>query len=263
MLFNFRLTPTEDIAPFESSGNQHLHWFGLTDGCYWLRAGDAELFCYAEQFLAAQAHSDPCKPYVDYYVVRLWEDLLDILPDVLAPVPDTLAEKLASENLLDWRTRVERWMETRDDSIWNPAYGHAGEWLHKRVLSTGYLLAGPVIWFWNDGTHIHIEWDNRRQQIEGQPVWAAQVGGWLLSIEEFLDEVRAFDSGFIQAMNLRVDQIATGWTRPEVYLDQDELAREHADRSTWLKQALGKTQQAQATDWAAIIKAVARIESET
>jgi hypothetical protein len=174
MLFNFRLTPLENVPPWSRDGDQYLHWFGLTDGCYWLHTGDTELFRYREEVLEAYRYdNDSCKPYVDYPVVRLWEDLLEILPSALAPVPQTLASLLKAPNLSAWRTRVEHWMEAKENRLYEPAYEHATEWLRKRFLSSGHLVAGPKIWVWNDGTHIHIEWDNRERQIEGMPAWNA------------------------------------------------------------------------------------------
>lgn len=46
MLFRFRLRPVADVMAWGDAENQHLHWFGLTDGWYWLDAGGSELFRY-------------------------------------------------------------------------------------------------------------------------------------------------------------------------------------------------------------------------
>ena len=45
-------------ATLDLGDTPSLHWFGLTQGWYWIEAGGPEPL-----------------PYVDYYVVRLWEDL--------------------------------------------------------------------------------------------------------------------------------------------------------------------------------------------
>src|SRR5262245_19723225 len=106
MLFNFRLTPIESIIPATRDGVEYLHWFILTDGCYWLQAGKAELFRYRQQYIdAVDVHSD-CHPYVDYYVARLWEDLLDLMPHIREPVPPSLIEKLTPSDFLAWRRRA-------------------------------------------------------------------------------------------------------------------------------------------------------------
>lgn len=261
MLFNFRLTPLEQVVPWGRPNDPHLHWFGLTDGCYWLRVGDVELFHYREDAFGGEYY--PCKPYVDYHVVRLWEDWLEILPDVLAPVPQALAEKLAAPNFLAWRARVERWNDAKEGNFDNPIYWLAIERAGDRYLDSGYLVKGPRIWAWNDGTHIHLEWDNRKCRVEGKPIWTAGVGSWVLPVEDFLDEVQAFDTRFIQAMQQRVDQIAADWTRPEIRIDIDQLVREQADRATWLAKTLDRAPQARAVEWNAVLDAVSRIDAET
>lgn len=48
MLFNFWLRPLADVAPWVSENEQRLHWFGLTDGCYWLDVGKDTLFQYTD-----------------------------------------------------------------------------------------------------------------------------------------------------------------------------------------------------------------------
>jgi Family of unknown function (DUF5984) len=35
-LFNFELAPLERVQPWGKAGQQNLHWFGLTDGQYWI-----------------------------------------------------------------------------------------------------------------------------------------------------------------------------------------------------------------------------------
>ena len=96
MLFQFHLRPLEEVEPW-GKDPATLHWFGLSDGWYWWQAGPQQLFRYTQSALdhwAAESPGDSKPlPYVDYQVVRPWEDLLDALPDVLAPVPDDLAER--------------------------------------------------------------------------------------------------------------------------------------------------------------------------
>lgn len=72
--------------------NPRLHWFGLTDGWYWIELGDQELLRYSPDTLRRFRSDDlgPRHPYVDYYIARLWEDLIDLPPMVMQPVPDDL-----------------------------------------------------------------------------------------------------------------------------------------------------------------------------
>ena len=77
MRINFSLTPLELVQPWGTpDGRQSLHWFGLTDGRYWIDVGDGALFEYTaevqEQFGVFR--------YTEYQVARLHEDLLAIIP---------------------------------------------------------------------------------------------------------------------------------------------------------------------------------------
>lgn len=264
MLFNFRLTPLETVPAWGSGSDLHLHWFGLSYGCFWLQAGDFELFRYSQQILERPGWDKDyfgCSPHADYQVVRLWEDTLGILPDVLSPVPQALFEKLAAPNFQVWRAAVYKWALSKPNGFQDAAYGNATEWARKRQLWSEYLEGSPDIWFWNDGTHIHLEWDNRDRQEEGVPVWAARMGSWKLPVAAFLDEVRAFDEAFIQAMQHRVEQIAGGWSRQDVHVDIDQLVREQADRAARLAQSLDRAQRP-SEDWHTILDVVAAIDAE-
>ena len=65
----FQLTPLDQATPWR----EHWpHWFGLTDGVYWIELDGHKLLC------------DNGVPYVDYYVARFWEDLVDATRDLFA-----------------------------------------------------------------------------------------------------------------------------------------------------------------------------------
>ena len=56
MLFEFVLRPLEEVQPW-GVDEPTLHWFGLTDGWYWIEAGDFRsklsfTFAYILQVLA-------------------------------------------------------------------------------------------------------------------------------------------------------------------------------------------------------------------
>ncbi len=66
MLFNFSLTPLEKIIPWGEPGEEILHWFGLTDGTYWMEVGEHKLFEYSSSACESSAPE-----YCDYQIVRL------------------------------------------------------------------------------------------------------------------------------------------------------------------------------------------------
>lgn len=101
-----------------------LSWFDLTDGWFWLEVGDKELFRYTESSLWREV----VHPYVDYPVVRLWEDLLEILPEVMESVPPDLIEILAADLFVD--LDCEELPAEADPVI---------AWYASHALDTGYL----------------------------------------------------------------------------------------------------------------------------
>lgn len=48
MLFNFTLTPLADVSYWGETEEKHLHWYGLTDGQFWIQAGNDVLLEYSE-----------------------------------------------------------------------------------------------------------------------------------------------------------------------------------------------------------------------
>ena len=242
MLFNFHLRPVEDVSPFGYENQLSLHWYGLTDGWYWLRVGHEELFRYhdasIEKWQAAGETWD--HPYVDYHVVRLWEDIQDILPSVLEPIPEAVLRR-CDPGQQGWQllARDEACLEQHDD--WDSSITPT-TWLGDRQLDAGYLMHPPRIRFWTDGTTLHITWDNRDRQEEGMPIWSTQQGEFSMPLAQFIDEVRTFDERLITAMAERVQSAKSHWPLPGVEIDLDYLEIEHCDRATWMDQAFARAQ---------------------
>lgn len=61
-LFEFTLTPVDAITPWGHPGQEHLHWYALSDGRFWIEAGPAR----------------PLGEGVDFYIAQIWESLVDI-----------------------------------------------------------------------------------------------------------------------------------------------------------------------------------------
>ncbi len=279
MLFNFRLRPVEDIVPWgpvlsptdktpDWLTQPHLGWFELTDGWYWIAAGQAELFRYHHELIEATLRDHHGErwtaslaemPYVDYQVVRLWEDILDTLPAILERVPLQLAQMLGPDGTwIAWERRVQALVDAElvDWTLSNLATG----WWWQRYLDSAYLRAGPYTWFWCDETNVHIQWDNRTCDLDGMPAWEANQGIFSLPTAQFLNEVRSFDARLMQAMGERVAQIQAGWQRSDVVIDP-HLGEEHQKRSWWMQRCLDHQGGREPTDWEAVLQAIARIEA--
>ncbi|GHO61505.1 hypothetical protein KSC_003970 [Ktedonobacter sp. SOSP1-52] len=227
MLFNFQLRPLSEVTPWVYQGHLYLHWFGLTEGWYWLHVNEKdEIFRYSPELLSywQQEYLDEPRhlPYADYYVVRFWQDLLDILPRILEPLPPRLAQLLATEEQVNqWQERIRQWEtlfepseeeeETEEEEqsgreIWD-TYLQASSWWYDRQLDTHPLIAGPRLWFWNNDQHIHACWDNREQDIDTIPAWTAQKGQIHLTRAQFLDEVQAFHGLLFAEMASRIQEM--------------------------------------------------------
>ena len=203
MIFNFALRPLKEVIPW--GPNRRLHWFGLTDGWYWLQVGDAILFEYTQAILNVWSLpiSEPFSRYADYQVARLWEDLRDLLPAALEAIPaDILEQSPFVEKVWDYIERGE------GPDIFDPFYDvveTATNWWGMRGLSRGHLVASPHIEIWRVADVMHVGWNNRQCLVDGVQVWTATSGvvefpfeSFLVETKSFRDRVASFDAGTCQ-----------------------------------------------------------------
>ncbi len=265
-LFNFQLKPIADIDPWGTEDNQTLHWFGLTDGWYWLDVGEQKLFHYTPQLIQhweRQGYEQSNLPYADYNIARLWEDMVELLPIILEPLPSNLIQKMnVYGSWFDWLEKSHDWIENIEDERLIDLYVDTCEWWDNRSLSTGHLTKGPSIAFWNDSQMIHIEWDNRGQEWHGVPVWTAQMGKFSLPTAHFIEELKSFDMRFMHAMRQRVHAVKASWPYPNVSINIEKLENEQLDRATWFQKNLNIVARRQPPDWEQILRAIAEIESD-
>ena len=264
MLFNFILRPLEDVQPW-GSDPPTLHWFGLTDGWCWWDTGGQQLFrdsqAWRDHWVGEYPHLASSPPYVDYPVVRPWEDLLTCLPHVLDPVPDDLA--LRTSNRQEWeRLREWAWQWTNtnapnDRAAWD-LHSVAFEWWAERKWDAGYLRCPPKIWLWTQGDTFHIRWDNRDLRDNGLPVWEATAGEVIMPTAEFVEEAKSFNDRLMAAMAERVNAVVSGELRPDIEIDLAHLADEQRDRATWMENALTLGQLKE--DWDKVREALTTVE---
>jgi hypothetical protein len=132
MQFHFQLVPLAEVAPWGEK-RKSLHWFGLTDGYFWVDVAGQELFRYSQAVLNHWQQCYPAErdlPYTNYNIARYWEDLLEMLPAVLDPVPDDLAQRVVDQDAWSaWQERATTWMESQDsDAAWDTYYMAHGWW---------------------------------------------------------------------------------------------------------------------------------------
>jgi hypothetical protein len=255
MLFNFKLAPLADLLPRLHPGNPATSWFDLTQGEYWVRAGESALLEYGERAQAAGAPR-----HCAYPVARLHEDLLGMLPYILDPVPASLVPYLSGDCAAAWGEAYETWYDANLGSLHDAGLQRidrdAHRLLHGRMLDTSYLAPLTSIVIWSDDENIHFAWDNRAGMLNGTPAWAADYGEFQMPRREFLAEVQSFHTRLIEQMEGRIEQVYCGALRPEIEVDFDALMSEHEERGDALHDALSLQVRA---DWRAVEHAVGEV----
>ncbi|SKB94117.1 DUF5984 family protein [Sphingopyxis flava] len=258
MLIDFELTPIEKVMPWGQPDNHSLSWFGLTEGRYWMNVGADVLFEYSER-----VRPNDGDRYCDYYVARIFEDLMNMLPSVLEPVPQDLIKYISGKSGREWAKTYEFWSEknlddSSGDEIWD-TWDNANSLLRDRSMETGYLSPSTSILMWSDEDDVYIEWDNSDKFVDGVPAWSAISGSFHLPREEFVMEVEAFHMRVFTQMKSRIDQVASGALRPEIQIDLPGLIAENEQRQGKFAPILGKRE---VTSWDEIRSAVLEIASD-
>ena len=262
-MFHFTLDPIDEVAPWGEPPDLNLHWFGLTLGTYFIQAGEEQLLRYSDECLACFAAkcSAWAKPsFVDYQVARLYEDLFEIVPYILEPIPQELSELARSKRRWTWMKGCDQWLESKpetDPTAWE-TYFEAVNWISQRSLDTGYLSPSARIWFWRLGDTITVEWDNQEKLFDGVPAWAAQQGSYSLSVDQFVAELEAFRRSFLDAMRMRVDQVRRFWSRPDVRIDVQQVM---ADQEHHESPASMERLDSPPTNWSAVTSALTIVEN--
>ncbi|WP_432932737.1 DUF5984 family protein [Microbispora sp. CA-135349] len=228
--FRFVLTPLGRVAPWGDE-DRSLHWFGLTDGWYWIELAGHELLRHMQE-------APGQTPYVDYYLARLWEDPIELTPAVLEAVPADLLDFVAAD--------PDSWEPVESDAASTAAVWHGGH-----TLDLGYLRQPPRIRAWrtvrDDLDVVTVTW---RNDDDGDVRFTAPPSGQVvIPSESFLAAVRRFHHDLMTAMGRRIRALERTGAPNGIPLDLEQLRAEHADRMTWLARAL---RDAPETDWTAV-----------
>ncbi|MEH6631539.1 MAG: DUF5984 family protein [Halopseudomonas aestusnigri] len=277
-LFDFTLKPFEDIDPFSDQGEPVLIWFGLTDAYYHVNVGDEQLFRYTpeieEYWYKEYPDNKQTSPVVDYNVIRLYEDLFEILPNILQPLPDEIHAIVSTRDtqdqwfgqlrdkfhlIIDASDELEDGVEDNFDELHN-IYLEATGWWGNRQLPTSHLKMGPDIWIWRYKSDVYIRWDCTDVSEEKEPpFWTAGKGEFKLSLDEFLEEIHDFHDRLMSGMAERIEQLKTNNPIPHIRIDLESVAREHEVRIKSLDEILLKTPSVK--DWDAVMRAYKDFQS--
>lgn len=250
MLFNFELRPLNEVEPWGHPPAQHLSWFGLTDGWYWLETGDQVLYEYS-----VEARHAGTPRYFEYQVVRLYEDVMNQIAHILNPVPFHLACRLTPEATRLWRPVIGAWLAQpadakNNDRMWDLAELSTG-WRRARTVTS--MAAGALhASMWSDEANVHISWSNT------DPSWSASAGRHCMSRASFLADLTTFHQRLMDQMQTRVEAVLAGALPPHVHVDLHQLQQEHAWRTSTLERAMSTSV---TEDWDTIKEATSAIEA--
>jgi hypothetical protein len=239
----FDIDEVDKVPPWGEKGERKLHWYGLTSGRFWIETASGQPLEYTPEI--QRTWSLRCKN-PDYFVARLFEDLLSVLPLILEPVPADMAARVANPS---WRSNAERWRDAEGNDLrWDRWY-LATQWWHDRTLDLGYLQHAPDLAFWRVADEVFFQWraDNADNKEDDISVWSAPEGQVCISAAAFEAEVLRFGEELLACMDTRVRSIKQrGWPRQDCLLDVEELAKEQAVR----REAFNRISQEQRiTDW--------------
>lgn len=239
--------------------NQRLSWFGLTDGWYQINLGNQPLYHprierikkYKPDFEVNQIDSE-FDLSVDYQVVRLYEDLLDILPNVMQDLPSEIYRLIRTFDMhAHLQSIYYRGGPDDPNDEWLDVHEMATSWYSSRFLTSMHLMQGPVAVFTRYGDEITIRWDNRIEGEVSELIWAPSFGEFKVSFEQFIREVEDFHSDLMNAMETRIQMIQNENPIPHIEIDLKALITEHADRKHSLANALAR--KPRVDDWDKVI----------
>ncbi|NUU24830.1 MAG: hypothetical protein HOV68_25495 [Streptomycetaceae bacterium] len=191
--FRFELRPLTEVEPWSDTP---VNWFALTEGRYAIDVGGTQVL-----------------HWVDYYVARLWEDVLTLLPSAMEPVPDDLTVLLAHEPPDGWLSACS---DADQDAI------TAALWCGGHVLDLSYLTEPPRLRFW------------RTTDANGDLTTIAGARPVTVSTDEFVAAVGDLHDELMDAMRDRIAESA---------------AADHRDRAARVRRAQADRP---VTDWASV-----------
>jgi hypothetical protein len=233
-LINYFLKNPADIRPFGREPDTSMHWFGLTDGYYWLTVGDKTLFEYTDEINRQWGKND--LPYPDYNIVRLLEDLSELFAVIAESIPVELYQMAKSyDSLYDLYAKASRWLDQfedeGDDEAHLDTYETTIRWLTSRRLDSGHLKQGPHISFFRCEDRLSIVWKCDLNNDDGIPVWTAGNGEIEIPYQQFVDEVKEWGMKFFNSMQDQVGKaVERDWGATQ--LDKARLIEEQKERIT-------------------------------
>lgn len=245
---NFELKPIDEIIPWGEKPGLSMHWFGLTDGLLWIRAGEQTIYEYSD---AAREYFGKNIQYNEYQIARFLEDFSYILPYVREPVPKILYDKIS-----EFEKQTDAWKELHcedEDAVFDKFYDDEYEpltsWYYNRMLDSGHLVGGPWIGCFRHGDMVKICWKSDYRLENGSSIWTAPNGIFEMSYAGFETAVNEFYSAFFEKMDRQVElAVQKDWG--EIGLDKERLVKVNQERKDEFRQKLSLlSEPCQTADW--------------
>jgi len=237
LAFRFVLRDMARIEPWGIAPDRSLSWFGLTDGAYCTETRAGRLLDYRNE------HDDGLGvSWCTYAVARLWEDLTDLVPRALEPVPAEVLPRLCA------------WLETGaadeppdDESLYDAWVGAQG-WWSERQLDLGYLRHAPRLHVWRLGDMVQLRWRVREDAGEECPFSVPQTDAEM-TVAQFEQAITAFQRDFLAAMRARCQALVRdGWPGKPCDIDPEAVQEEQEAREA----EAADRRPAPRTDWDAV-----------
>lgn len=248
-LFEFTLRKLNATMEFNSSWS----WFWLTDGSYNINLGEVKLFTYnaktalkwvsKEKQLEYEEKTGMSYNEPDYYVVRLYEDLLDdALPYTLESVSELAHSLLINRNALEkardyWDNLLEPLNDENRDELWQK-YEDCSEGINSGSLGSGYMaLPETDIWRYQD--NVYLYWNSTGKDGDNDDWFETPLQGiCVIPFKQFIDEVYDFHERFMDAMQKRIEEIQPHFITQKYHYSYEELLKEHSNRKKSLVDSL-------------------------
>lgn len=251
--FDFYLINTIDIL------QKNLRWFWLTDGFYWMNVDGQKLFENSEEALRyweQEGYTYPKQDYqkcMDYQVVRLWEDMIEILPTIVHPVLKEF-HQLLSQPLVKISADSDLFYDYVDSINETPEYLSNNKYFDKPFYLDGHRLCtmhiglSPILYFWrfkdSNEDNMYIAWDFTQtittESGKEIPMWSATEGHFKLPYESFMQEFNNFHHRLMDAMALKIMEIESNLELQALLIDDYDLRKEHNERTKWVEREFEK-----------------------
>ena len=227
MKFNYSLKPLNELMCELKEKNQ-ISWFYLTDGSYNIEFEKIKLFEYSDN---AVKEYNMNSNDLDYYVIRIIEDIFDMLINTINPMPEDLFLLVDS---LEKRDKIELQIEEVLKNVGEEEFEKCLK-IFKLVcpgcIDTTYLNPGFENYFFhvNDSLYIYYNCEN------DDNIWTAKKGIIKINYDDFVNEFKIFVSNFMNDMKNRINEIIN-------LLDENllEFKKEHEARVNSFEDMLKK-----------------------